>query len=69
MARGWRGILWVLGCLAVLLYACPVWAQVMKVVLDGRAVPSSGELMLIGNGLGMSVALMAEELGVEVDDS
>ncbi|OUM98619.1 MAG: hypothetical protein BAA04_07190 [Firmicutes bacterium ZCTH02-B6] len=69
MARGWRrGILWLMAGLAVLFYACPGWAQV-KLVLDGRTIPSSGALMLMGNGLGMSVALMAEELGVEVDDS
>lgn len=69
MARGWRrSALWLLGCLAVLVYACPGWAQV-KLVLDGRQLPAGGVLTLIGTGLGVSAAFMSEELGIEVDDS
>lgn len=69
MARVWRwGPLWLLGCLAVMLYATPGGAQV-RLMLDGQLVATSDALTRIGSGLGMSAAVMAEELGIEVDDS
>ncbi|HEY8417329.1 MAG TPA: N-acetylmuramoyl-L-alanine amidase [Limnochordales bacterium] len=62
------GIRWLLGCLAVLLCACPGWAQV-KLILDGRPVAAGDALLLIGTGLGLSQAVMTGELGIDVDDS
>lgn len=62
------GIRWLLGCLAVLLCACPGWAQV-KLILDGRPVAAGDALLLIGTGLGLSASVMTQELGIEVDGS
>ncbi|MFS8542827.1 MAG: copper amine oxidase N-terminal domain-containing protein, partial [Limnochordales bacterium] len=69
MARGWRRCApWLLGCLAVLLAAWPGSAAI-QLVVDGRPISTSGALMLIGTGLGISAAVAAEELGIEVDDT